>query len=200
MPGRWSIQIDKWKHEAFSTQLLWKFLLTDQTYKVMRFMAGVFKTWLTRNPIGGGIKCRILQLISLLQVFSTKLGQLKFSPHTERELAISFKTDISLLSLLQSPTLQRVIQTCIFSPDLFRLVVNDRQTSVWFGSSLSQRVAVAVTSLSLSDFSVRSQSRDIYCKKMSLRNSTLPFFLALAFRARTCNKCLSSQPVHWENW
>jgi hypothetical protein len=156
MPGRWSIQIDKWKHEAFSTQLLWKFLLTDQTYKVMRFMAGVFKTWLTRNPIGGGIKCRILQLISLLQVFSTKLGQLKFSPHTERELAISFKTDISLLSLLQSPTLQRVIQTCIFSPDLFRLVVNDRQSSVWLGSFLSQRVAVAVTSLSLSDFSVGS--------------------------------------------
>ena len=45
MPGRWSIELEKWKCEPSSTQLLWKFLLTDQTYKVMSLRAR-----LCRNP------------------------------------------------------------------------------------------------------------------------------------------------------
>ena len=51
----------------------------------MSLRARVFKTRIASNPIGIGIKLRILQFISLPQVLSTKLGQLEFSPHTERD-------------------------------------------------------------------------------------------------------------------
>lgn len=49
----------------------------------MSLRARVFKHQIAGNLVGIGIKWRILKFISLLQVFSTKLGQLESFPHTE---------------------------------------------------------------------------------------------------------------------
>jgi len=54
------------KDEPSNTQLLWKFLLTDQTYKAVSLRARVFKPQIAGNQVGIGITLRILQFISLL--------------------------------------------------------------------------------------------------------------------------------------